>query len=132
MRKVKVEITNAPRPRGAYSTAIRCGDFIYVAGQSARDRDLNVVGDTIEAQTCRTIENLDQILREAHSSLDEVVKATVHLSDLSMFERYDRVYAEMMPEPRPVRTTVGSILAPGVMIEIDVVAYAASLGGPAR
>jgi reactive intermediate/imine deaminase len=119
----KVETPNAPRPRGAYSPAIRCGDFIYVAGQSARDPDLSVVGDTIEAQTRKTLENVEAILRDAGSDLDDVVKATVHLADLGMFSRYDAVYGEMMPEPRPVRTTVGSVLASGVMIEIDVVAY---------
>jgi reactive intermediate/imine deaminase len=123
MFKSKVDTPNAPRPRGAYSPAIRCGDFIYVAGQSARDRDLNVIGDTIEAQTRKTLENVETILRDAGHGLADVVKATVHLSDLSMFARYDTVYGEMLPEPRPVRTTVGSVLAPGVMIEIDVVAY---------
>lgn len=123
MRKEKVDTPNAPKPRGAYSAAIRCGDFIYVAGQSSRDLELNVIGDTIEMQTRKTIENVRAALRDAGQDLRDVVKATVHLSDLSLFQRYDAVYAEMVPEPRPVRTTVGSTLAPGVMIEIDVVAY---------
>jgi len=126
MHKLKVDTPNAPKPRGAYSSAIRCGDFVYVAGQSSRDVELNVVGDTIEAQTRKTIENVQAALRDAGQDLGDVVKATVHLSDLSMFHRYDAVYAEMVPEPRPARTTVGSALAPGIMIEIDVVAYAGS------
>jgi reactive intermediate/imine deaminase len=125
MQKVKVDTPNAPKPRGAYSAAIRCGDFIYVAGQSARDKDLNVIGDTIEAQTRKTLENIQAILRDAGQELADIVKATVHLSDLGMFRRYDAIYAEMVPEPRPVRTTVGSVLAPDIMIEIDVVAYVA-------
>lgn len=126
MKKARVETPHAPRPRGAYSAAIRCGDFVYVAGQSSRDLDLQVVGDTIEHQTKKTLENIQAILVDAGAGLDDIVKATVHLSDLSMFERYDKAYAAMMPEPRPVRTTVGSVLAPNVMIEIDVVAYVAS------
>lgn len=126
MRKIKIETPNAPKPRGAYSAAIRCGDFVYVAGQSARDRDLNIVGETIEDQTRKTIENVQAALRDAGQELDDVVKATVHLSDLSLFRRYDAIYAELVPEPRPVRTTVGSVLAPGIMIEIDVVAYGGS------
>ena len=123
MGKIKVITLNGPKPRGAYSAAIRCGDFVYVAGQSARDKDLNVIGDTIEAQTRKTLENVQAVLRDAGQDLGDIVKATVHLSDLSLFGRYDEVYAEMVPEPRPVRTTVGSVLAPDVMIEIDVVAY---------
>ncbi len=126
MKKTKIDTPNAPRPRGAYSAAIRCGDFVYVAGQSARDKELRVVGETIEDQTRKTLENIQAILSDAGVALDDVVKATVHLSDLTMFQRYDAVYAAMMPEPRPVRTTVGSVLAPGIMIEIDVVAYAES------
>ena len=123
MKKVKVDTPNAPRPRGAYSTAIRCGDFVFVAGQSSRDMELRVVGDTIEDQTRQTLQNIQTILDDVGARLHDVVKSTVHLSDLTMFQRYDTVYAAMMPEPRPVRTTVGSVLAPGIMIEIDVVAY---------
>ena len=126
MKKTKIDTPNAPRPRGAYSAALRCGDFVYVAGQSARDKELRVVGETIEDQTRKTLENIQAILGDAGVALDDVVKATVHLSDLTMFQRYDAVYAAMMPEPRPVRTTVGSVLAPGIMIEVDVVAYVGS------
>src|SRR5690606_14402311 len=93
------------------------------AGQSARDLNLNVVGNTIEDQTRVTLRNVEAILIDAGSGLADVVKATVHLSDLSNFHRYDTVYAEVVPEPRPVRTTVGSVLAPDIMVEIDVVAY---------
>jgi len=128
MKKTKIETPSAPRPRGAYSAAIGCGDFVYVAGQSARDKELRVVGETIEEQTRKTLQNIEAILSDAGVALRDVVKATVHLSDLAMFQRYDAIYAEMMPEPRPVRTTVGSVLAPGIMIEIDVVAYSGSAG----
>ena len=69
MHKIKIETPNAPKPRGAYSAAIRCGDFVYVAGQSARDRDLNIVGETIEDQTRKTIENVPDALRDAAPQL---------------------------------------------------------------
>jgi 2-iminobutanoate/2-iminopropanoate deaminase len=114
---------NLPPPRGAYSAALRCGDFIYVAGQSARDAKLEIVGASIEEQTRRTLENIGAILEAAGASLADVVKSTVHLSDLNNFKRYDVVYAELVPEPCPVRTTVGSVLAPGILVEIDVVAF---------
>lgn len=121
--KQMIKTPNGPPARGAYSPALRAGDFIYVAGQSARDKNLNVLGTTIEEQTSKTIENIEVILQDAGASLADVIKATVHLSDLSLFQRYNAVYAECFPEPWPTRTTVGSVLAPGVMIEIDVVAY---------
>lgn len=52
----------------------------------------------------------------------DVVKATVHLSDLSLFPRYNKVYETYFPDPKPVRTTVGSQLK-NILVEIDVVAY---------
>lgn len=52
----------------------------------------------------------------------DVVKVTAHLSDLSLFERYNRVYASYFPDPKPARTTVGSQLL-GILVEIDAIAY---------
>jgi 2-iminobutanoate/2-iminopropanoate deaminase len=124
MPKQKIDIpAGLPVPRGAYSMALRAGDFIYIAGQSARDQDLNVIGTTIEEQTARTIQNVAGMLEAAGASLADVVKSTVHLADLGMFRAYDAAYRQQVPEPFPVRTTVGSVLAPGILIEIDVVAY---------
>ena len=124
MPKRNIDIpAGLPGPRGSYSMALEAGGFVFIAGQSARAEDLSIVGDTIEAQTKRTIENVGGMLAAAGASWDDVVKSTVHLSDLSAFRDYDKVYAEMVPEPRPVRTTVGSVLAPGILVEIDVIAY---------
>lgn len=52
------------------------------------------------------------------------MKATVHLANLTDFASFDRAYRSVMPEPLPVRTTVGSKLAEGVLVEIDVIAVA--------
>jgi len=124
MPKQKIDIpAGLPVPRGAYSMALRVGDFIYVAGQSSRDEALNIIGTSIEEQTTRTIENVAGMLEAAGASLADVVKSTVHLADLGMFHAYNAAYAKLVPEPYPVRTTVGSVLAPGILIEIDVVAY---------
>jgi 2-iminobutanoate/2-iminopropanoate deaminase len=124
MPKQKIDFpAGLPVPRGAYSMALRAGDFIYIAGQSARDQDLNVIGTTIEEQTARTLQNVAGMLEAAGASLADVIKSTVHLADLGMFRAYDAAYRQHVPEPFPVRTTVGSVLAPGILIEIDVVAY---------
>lgn len=128
MSKELIETPHAPPARGAYSRALRAGGFIFVAGQSARDEDLRVVGSSIEEQTEVTLGNIEKILKDAGAELSDVVQSTVHLSDLTSFGRYDKVYERIMPSPYPVRTTVGSVLAPGVLIEINVVAYAS---GPA-
>jgi len=115
---------------GHYSPSRRAGDFVFVAGQTPRDAERRIIGTTIEDQTAATIENLRAILAEEGATLEQVVKATVHLADLRDAPRFDATYAAYFPNNPPVRTTVGSVLN-GVLVEIDVIAYvgAASSGG---
>lgn len=112
----------AALPAGAYSQGIRVGNLVFTAGMGPIDPvSRKVAGDTIEEQTELTIDNLSAILEEAGTSLDHVVKATVHLRDLSDFAAFNRVYERRFGDPKPVRTTVGSDLL-GIMVEIDLVA----------
>ena len=113
---------NAPQPGGAYSQALRAGDFVFVSGIGPAHPETGALADTIEEQTAQVLESISNILAEAGAGMKDVVKSTVHLSDLSLFPRFNEEYAKWFPEPRPVRTTVGSQL-PGIMVEIDVVAW---------
>jgi 2-iminobutanoate/2-iminopropanoate deaminase len=123
MPKKQILTDKAPRPGGAYSQAIRAGDFVYIAGQGGLDPETRkLVGETIEEQTRQTCENIKAILEAAGASMADVVKSTAHLADLSLFSRFNAVYSEYFPDPKPVRTTVGSQLL-GMLVEIDVVAY---------
>jgi 2-iminobutanoate/2-iminopropanoate deaminase len=123
MPKQAIPVKNGPKPGGAYSPVLRVGDFIFVSGQAPIDPATDeIVGDTIEAQTARTLENIKLLLAAAGAEMSDVVKATVHLSDMALFDRYNTVYASYFPDPKPVRTTVGSQLD-GFMVEIDVIAY---------
>jgi reactive intermediate/imine deaminase len=124
MPKQQIQTPNAPAPGGAYSQALRVGDFVYTAGTGPwHPVTKQVVGETIEEQTTQTLENIRAILDAAGLGMEDVVKTTVHLSDLSLFPRFNETYARFFPDPKPVRTTVGSILS-GILVEIDVVAYA--------
>lgn len=123
MTKQPIQTERAPAPGGAYSQGLRVGDFVFTAGMGPwHPQTREVVGDTIEEQTIRTLENIQGVLAAAGASLADVVKATVHLSDLSLFSRFNQVYMRYFPDPKPVRTTVGSQLN-GIMVEIDVIAY---------
>lgn len=126
MAKYEIQSKRGAPPRGAYSQGWRAGDFIFVTGTGPSDPvSGELVGDTIEQQTEQTIDNLSAILEADGASLRDVVKVTVHLSDLSLFARYNTVYARRFSKPYPVRTTVGSDLghSPGMLIEMDCVAY---------
>jgi 2-iminobutanoate/2-iminopropanoate deaminase len=123
MTKQQIQTSNAPAPGGAYSQALRVGDFVYTAGMGPiHPSTRQVVGETIEEQTVQTLENIKAILAEVGLGMKDVVKTTVHLSDLELFPRFNQTY-ERFPDPKPVRTTVGSDLL-GILVEIDVVAYA--------
>jgi 2-iminobutanoate/2-iminopropanoate deaminase len=108
---------------GAYSQGLRAGDFVYVSGQGPVDPETQqIVGDTIEEQVALTLANVQAVLEAAGASMADVVRSTVHLADIGDFQRFNAVYAEHFPDPKPTRTTVQSVL-PGIMVEIDVVAY---------
>lgn len=135
MAKYAIQSKRGAPPRGAYSQGWRAGDFIFVTGTGPIDPSTgNLVGDTIEQQTAQTIDNIYAILQADGASLRDVVKVTVHLSDTSLFTRYNSVYAERFSQPYPVRTTVGSDLGhtPGMLIEIDCIAYKAKKKGKSR
>jgi 2-iminobutanoate/2-iminopropanoate deaminase len=124
MAKHVIQSSEGAPPAGAYSQGWRAGDFIYVTGTGPTGPDGQLVGDTIEEQTLRTIENIETILRAGDASLSDVIKVTVHLADVGQFPQYNEAYKKRFSEPYPVRTTVGSILPmPGMLVEIDCVAY---------
>jgi 2-iminobutanoate/2-iminopropanoate deaminase len=135
MIKYEIHSKRGAPPRGAYAQGWRAGDFIFVTGTGPIDPFTGeLVGESIEQQTEQTISNISAILEADGASLSDVVKVTVHLSDTSVFARYNTVYARRFSHPYPVRTTVGSDLghAPGMLIEMDCIAYCAGKTSPKR
>lgn len=110
---------------GPYSQAVVRGEWLFASGQIPIDPSTGklVEGD-VEAQTERVIANLAAILEEGGSSLDHVVRATVYLTDLSLFPRVNAVYAKhFRGDPPPARATVGVAALPlGADVEIDAIA----------
>jgi 2-iminobutanoate/2-iminopropanoate deaminase len=126
MPKHQLSTTSGAAPIGAYSQGLRAGDFVFVSGQGPLDPQTGkIVGATIEEQTTRVLDNIQAILAAGGATMADVVKVTAHLSDLALFERYNRVYARYFPDPKPTRTTVGSQLL-GILVEIDAIAYVGS------
>jgi len=121
MRKV-VKSKKAPQPRGPYSPAIIADGFVFVAGQAAINpkTDELELGD-VRAETRRTLENIKAILESAGSSMKEVVRVGVFLSDMKNFAAMNEVYAEFFPKDPPARTTVG-VSMPKIKVEIDCIA----------
>lgn len=125
MAKYVIQAEKGAPPLGAYSQGWRAGDFIFITGTAPIGPDGKVKGETIEEQTEIAIDNIEAVLHADGGTLQDVVKVSVHLIDTNLFPRYNAVYARRFQEPYPARTTVGSDLhqVPGMMIEIDCVAY---------
>lgn len=107
---------------GSYSDGIVVDGFLFVSGQAAVDFKISkfVLG-TIEEETVRTLDNIVAIVKAAGGSMENVVKCTTHLSDIHDFDRYNAVYATYFPGIKPARTTVQSVLAENIKIEIDCI-----------
>ena len=120
--KIAISSDAAPAPAGPYSPGLQVGDWVLLAGQGGADPATGKLGETIEEQTEQALRNISAVLEAAGCTLDDVVSSLVHLSDLSLFPRYNEVYARHFADPRPVRTTVGAELLGGMLIEITVTA----------
>jgi reactive intermediate/imine deaminase len=116
---------DAPRPGGAYSHAVRAGDVIYLAGQTPHDPETREQPEGFEEQARLAFRNLEAVARAAGASLADAVRVGVYLRDMGDFPAMNEVFAEFIPEPSPVRTTVQSDL-PGFAIEVDAVLYVGS------
>jgi 2-iminobutanoate/2-iminopropanoate deaminase len=116
---------DAPRPGGAYSHAVRAGDTVYLAGQVPQDPETGEQPEGFEEQARQAFRNLEAAAQAAGSTLADAVRLGVYLRDMSDFAVMNQVFAEFVPEPSPVRTTIQSDL-PGFAIEVDAVLYVGS------
>jgi reactive intermediate/imine deaminase len=123
MSKQIISTPKAPAAIGAYSQAVRVGNTIWVSGQIPLDpATKEMVTGGIEAQVRQVFENLKAIVVAAGASFDEVVKATVFLTDLSHFALVNKIMAEYFREPYPARAAVGVAALPrGAEIEVECI-----------
>ena len=125
MAKQAIHTGDAPEAIGAYSQAIKVGETVFISGQIPLEPGtMNIVDEDIRAQTHRVFNNLAAVVREGGGNLDDVVKLTVFLTDLSHFAVVNEVMAEHFNPPYPARAAVGVAALPkGVPIEIDAIAH---------
>ena len=107
---------------GAYSDGVLVDGLLFVSGQAAVDfKTSTFILGTIEEETIRTLDNIKAIIEAAGATMNDVVKCTAHLADINDFERYNKVYATYFTGIKPARTTVQSVLAEGIKVEIDAI-----------
>jgi len=104
-----------------FSRAVKAGGFLFLSGQVPMSSAGEVVRGDIQTQTRAACERIADSLAACGASFDQVVKATVWLSDMSHFAGFNEVYKAFFGAALPVRTTVASAL--GVDVEIEVQAF---------
>ena len=122
MAKKIIHADAAPKAIGVYSQAVRAGQTVYLSGQIGLDPASMQMVEGIEAQIVRVFENLRAVAQAAGSSLDEVVKLNVYLTDLAHFTHVNEIMAKYFREPYPARAAVGVAALPhGALVEMDAI-----------
>jgi len=112
-----------PKPVGPYSPGIVVGDFLYVSGQGARDRE-GKLPTTVEAQVRQTLENVKVIVEAAGLTMEHVAYSQVYLDDMANYDAMDRVWREYFPKAPPARSVLGVYRMPtDTPVEINAVAF---------
>jgi len=121
---IEISTQNAPRPSGHYSQAIVHNDIVYVSGQlpiEPKTGEKRI--SSIEEQTEQALRNLSQILQAAGSNINQVIKTTVYISDIELWERVNSVYSKFFGRHCPARAVVPTRdLHFGFQIEIEAIA----------
>jgi 2-iminobutanoate/2-iminopropanoate deaminase len=110
-------------PVGAYTPAIRAGEFLYLSGQVPLDADTGqLMGGDVVTQTHAVLDRIERLLAVAGAQLTDVVSVTAYLADIEDWDAFNEAYRTRFAQPYPARTTVGAGLH-GFLVEISVIAY---------
>lgn len=121
--KKEIASMKAPGAIGPYSQAIKAGNLVFVSGQLPINAENGEMPAGIKEQTHQSIKNIIAILEEAGATLDNVVKTTVFLADMSYFIPMNEVYAEYFKAPFPARCAFAvKELPKQALVEIEVIA----------
>ncbi|HET6504520.1 MAG TPA: RidA family protein [Amycolatopsis sp.] len=121
MTRIAGTVPHGPKPGGPYSTSVRIGSFVAIAGQCGYLPDRSLA-DGLAAQTRLTMENLRDALEAGGATLDDVISVNAYLVDTEDFAGFNEVYAEFFADPAPARTTIYCGLRPGVLVEVSAIA----------
>ncbi len=123
MSKSVVYSPQAPEPIGPYSQAVLAGNMLFISGQIAIQKSSgNLITGNIEDETTQVMINLNEILKAAGFTFNDVVKSTIFLKDMNNFPKVNGIYGQYFLENPPARETVEvSRLPKDVNVEISCI-----------
>ena len=124
MQKKIISTNKAPQAIGPYSQAVRFNNLLFVSGQiPIEPKSGAILTGNIKEQTKQILENLNNILTAGESSLNNVLRVTIFLTNLEDYAAVNEVYTQFFEKSQPARSTVQvSRLPMDVQIEIDAIA----------
>lgn len=110
-----------------YSRAVRIGNVIEVSGTTAVENDRIVYADDAYRQTRYVIQKIEKALKEAGSSLDDVIRTRMFVTDISLWEEYGKAHGEFFKELKPATSMVEvqALIHPDMMLEMEATAIIA-------
>jgi 2-iminobutanoate/2-iminopropanoate deaminase len=122
--KQPIATKSAPEAIGAYSQAIRSGEWLFLSGQIGLDpANGQLVSGGVVVETEQIMKNIAGVLAEAGGDFSSLVKVTIYLVNIADFAGVDSVYASSLVPPFPARATVGVASLPkGALVEIECIA----------
>lgn len=123
MSRHPIHSNKAPAAIGTYSQAIKAGNLVFLSGQIPLDPDtMETVGGDFEARARRVFDNLKAVTEAAGGDLNQIVKLTIFLTDLTNFATVNSVMEDYFDAPYPARAAVGVASLPkGVDVEADAI-----------
>ena len=118
--------TTIPKAYGAYSHAVEAGDFVFLAGQIARNPTGEFAGGDIASQTKRCIEIVADILSRFDLTIHDIVRCTVYLANVDDFAAMNAVFGEAFGDKCPARSTPQVQMPYGAKVGLEVTAYRGS------
>jgi len=124
MNKQSLNVSSIPTLGLALSVGVKAGRLVFCSGMAPLDADGNIVGvGDIAAQTEKTLDNLENVLKEGGATFSDVVKTTIFITDARHFQRVNDIYAKRFVKAPPARSTVQvGMMHPDLMIEIEAIA----------
>ncbi|MEO8574695.1 MAG: RidA family protein [Pyrinomonadaceae bacterium] len=129
-----IYLKDTPKPAGHYSSGIVHDGLVYVSGQLPMDlKTRQPFSGAIEEQTELALRNVEAVLHEAGSDLNNVLQMTIYVSDMGLWDAVNKTYARVMGEHRPARAIVPvKDLHFDTKIEIQAIAAVITSSGERR
>lgn len=121
--KQAINSSKAPAAIGPYSHCVKVGRMVFTSGQIGLNPETGTLAEGVEAQTVQALNNLRAVLEEAGSSMENIVKTTVFVKNMSDFALVNKLYGMFVPAPFPARSCVEVAALPaGALVEVEAMA----------